>query len=62
MDIVDWIWERVSADDSLDEPAKLLVLAAVDGEEEFSEYVGGIKQSPGVPAADPSRPRQRRRA
>ncbi len=40
MDIANWIWERVSADPALPDPAKLLVVAAVEGDVEFGEFVG----------------------
>lgn len=46
MDIVEWVWERVSAEASLPEPAQLLVLAAVEGEQEFGNLVGSPKPPP----------------
>ena len=46
MDITEWIWERVSADPSLSDPAKLLVAAAVEGEAEFGDFVSTPSSAP----------------
>lgn len=56
MDIASWIWERVDADPDLSEAAKLLVVAAVEGEQEFAEFVGvPTRTAPAVDATDPAR-------
>lgn len=56
MDIANWIWERVDADPALTEPAKLLIVAAVEGEQEFGEFVGApTKPTPTADAAEPAR-------
>lgn len=56
MDIANWIWERVDSDAALPEPAKLLVVAAVEGEQEFGEFVGvANKPAPTADVAEPAR-------
>ncbi|MDR0489552.1 MAG: AAA family ATPase [Propionibacteriaceae bacterium] len=58
MDIKDWIWEQVAADQELSEKAQWLIVAAVEGDAEFAAVVGG--ETPQKPVstqvvADPKR-------